>query len=76
MRPITVDTGGPDDVFLGARVVWMHTPRDGYGFSMQVEAEVVAFTLRPGTRVRIRVTRKDGEKVVRTVDAKHLRWHQ
>lgn len=76
MKPVTVDTGGSDDVFLGALVSWLHTPRGGYGFTMPVDAKVVAFTHRPHTRVRIEVRTKGGETVIRTVDAKNLRWRR
>lgn len=74
MRPVTVDTGGQDDVFPGAIVTWLHRPRGGYGYVCPVEAKVVSNTRRPHARVHIEVTAKDGSKVIRTVQAKHLRW--
>lgn len=74
MRPVTVDTGGPDDVFPGCLVTWLHTPRGGYGYAMPVDAKVISCHRRLSTRVTIEVTTKLGDKVQRCVDAKNLRW--
>lgn len=76
IRAATVDTGGPDDVFPGALVTWMHTPRGGYGYTMPVDAEVVAHASRPGTWVSIRVTTRAGRVVKRRVDVRNLRWRR
>ena len=76
MRPVTVDTGGPGDVFEGALVTWMHTPRGGYGFSMPIDATVVAYGLRPSTIVVIEVTSKSGRVLRRHVRAESLRWRR
>ena len=74
-RPVTVDTGGPDDVFVGALLTWLHTPRGGYGYTMPVDAKVVGHGRRPSTRVTIEVERaRTGEKVKRHVQAENLRW--
>lgn len=74
IRAVTVDTGGPDDVFPGCIVTWIHTPRGGYGYTMPVEARVISHSRRPRTKVTIEVTTRSGGKVRRTVDAKNLRW--
>lgn len=74
VRPATCDTGGPDDVYPGALVTWMHTPRGGYGYTMPVDAEVIAHDRRPSTKVTIEVTTTKGAKVRRIVDVKNLRW--
>lgn len=74
-RHVTVDTGGPDDVFPGAAVTWLHTPKGGYGYIMPVDAEVESHARRPGTRVVIKVWSRDkGRFVRRQVDASNLRW--
>ena len=73
-RPVTVDQGSLDDVFPGARVVWLHVPRGGYGFILPVEAEVVSHGGRPSMRVKIQVETRVGKRVNRVVDAENLRW--
>jgi hypothetical protein len=73
-RRVTVDTGGPDDVFPGAIVTWLHTPRGGYGYTMPVDAKVISHSRHPRTRVRIEVRKRNGEVVERFVDAANLRW--
>ena len=73
-RPVTVDTGGPDDVFVGALLTWIHTPRGGYGYTMPVDAVCVAHAGRPRTWVKIEVEKTTGEKVKRRVEAAYLRW--
>lgn len=70
MRPVTVDTGGPDDLFAGALVTWLHTPRGGYGHSVPVDAKVIAV----GDRTTIEVADRLGRPVMRTVLARNLRW--
>lgn len=72
-RRVTVDTGGPDDVFPGARVTWIHVPRGGYGYEVPIPATVVAHAGRPRTWVAIEVVRRDGSKVRRRVDVASLR---
>ncbi len=76
MRAVTIDTGGPDDVFAGALMTWMYTPRGGYGYTMPVDAKVIAHSRRPGTRVTIEVLKRSGDKVKRVVDVKNLRWRK
>lgn len=73
-RHATVDTGGQDDVFKGALVTWIHTPRGGYGHTVAIPATVIAHAGRPRTWVRIEVARRDGSRVKRSVDAASLRW--
>ena len=73
-RPVTVDTGGPDDVFRGALVTWLHVPRGGYGYTMPVDAVVLRHAGRPRTWVQIEVAKANGDKVERRVDAGNLRW--
>lgn len=73
-RACTVDTGSSGDVYRGALVRWMHVPRGGYGFTVAVDARVVACASRPKTWVRIEVLGKAGRKHVRTVDVANLRW--
>lgn len=73
-RPTTVDTGELGDVFPGALVTWLHTPRGGYGYTMPVDAKVLSHAKRPGTWVCIEVTTRQGRKVKRRVDIKNLRW--
>lgn len=73
-RPVTVDTGGPDDVFPGALVTWLHVPRGGCGFVTRTPARVISCPRRPSTRVRIEVITRNGCMVTRVVEAKSLRW--
>lgn len=73
-RPVTVDTGGPDDVFPGCPLTWLHTPRGGYGYTMPVDAKCIAHARRPRTWVRIEVKKRTGELVERRVKAENLRW--
>ncbi len=73
-RLVTVDTGGPDDVFPGASVTWLHVPRGGYGYVLPVDAEVAAHGRAPSTRVTIVVATRSGRRVKRSVDAANLRW--
>lgn len=75
--PVTINTGNSTDVFPGARLVWMHVPRGGYGFATPVDATVIS-VVRYGRarelRVRIAIRTKDHRRVQRIVDAKHLQW--
>jgi len=73
-RPVTVDTGGPDDVFPGASLTWLHMPRGGYGYTIPVDAKVISHSRSPRTFVTIEVTTRRGDKVRRRVDANNLRW--
>lgn len=72
-RMATVDTGGPDDVFPGRLMLWIHRPRGGYGYGVAVPAVVLSHAARPGTWVVIEVARRDGSKVKRRVDVASLR---
>jgi hypothetical protein len=74
-RLVTLDTGGPDDVYPGCLVTWLHVPRGGYGYVLPVDAKVV-WCGRTAKTVRIEVVTKDGRTVVRTVDPKNLRWRR
>ena len=69
----TVDTGGPNDVYPGRLMRWIHRPRGGYGYDVAVPAVVLSHAARPGTWVRIEVSRRDGSKVSRRVDVSSLR---
>lgn len=71
MRPVTVDTGGPNDIFRGARVVWLHVPRGGYGYEIHVPATVVAVGKHAST---IEVITADLRVVRRVVPTGSLRW--
>lgn len=71
---VTVDTGGHDDVFPGALVLWLHTPRGGYGYVLPIEAKIVASQRRPRESVTIEVQTRAGQAVLRRVQAKNLRW--
>lgn len=71
MRPVTIDTGGRDDIFPGALVLWLHTPRGGYGYTIQVSARVIRVKR---DRVRIAAKRQDGSEVERSVLPEKLRW--
>lgn len=59
-----------DDLWPGRLVVWTHTPRGGYGFSVSVPAKVIRVR---GKRVTIEATRADGTKVLRAVAESNLR---
>lgn len=74
IRPVTVDTGGADDVFKGALLTWLHTPRGGYGYTVPVDAIVLGYGIRPRTWVQIEVAKANGDKVKRRVEAVNLRW--
>jgi len=63
------------EMFVGALVTWMHTPRGGYGFSYPVPAKVVGLSLS-GERARIEVQKRDGTNVRRTVSHQHLCWRK
>lgn len=49
----------------GDRLIWYHTPRGGYGYTLGVPSRFVAWG--KFDRVRIDVQKKDGEVVGRTV---------
>jgi hypothetical protein len=70
-RLVTVDTGGPDDLFIGAHVIWMHVPSGGYGFAMPIEATVQRVTR---ARVTIRLQTNAGTTITRSVMPDRLRW--
>lgn len=70
-RPVTIDTGGPDDVFPGALVTWLRTPSGGYGYTFPIDAKVLSVTAKG---VRIEVTTKAGNRRTRRVKAANLRW--
>lgn len=70
-RSVTVDTGGPDDVFIGARVTWLHAPRGGYGYTVAIPAKVVGLGPK---RVTIEVKSRNGRMAKRVVCATSLRW--
>lgn len=61
------------DVFVGALLVWLHAPRGGYGYTVPINAKVVALNPQ-GDRATIEVARRDGRKVRRTVNTTSLRW--
>jgi hypothetical protein len=61
------------EIFVGALVLWMHTPRGGYGYASPVDARVVGLNL-DGTIARIEVARRDGSTVERRVMTENLRW--
>lgn len=63
------------EAFVGALVTWMHVPRGGYGYTMPVDAEIVALNLH-GDRVGIRVRTRLGRTVRRYVDVASLRWRE
>jgi hypothetical protein len=71
-RPVTVDTGGPDDIWPGALVTWLHTPSGGYGYTFPIDAKVLAVTSKGF--VRIEVTTKAGNRRTGRVKAANLRW--
>jgi len=73
MRSVTVDTGGADDIFRGACVVWMHVPRGGYGYAIPIDAKVL---LVGRELVRIEVKTAAGEIVERAVKVGSLRWRE
>lgn len=74
MRVPTVDTGGPDDVFPGCLLTWMHTPRGGYGYTYPVSAKVLSYSRRPSSKVTIEIAKADEMLVKRVVDVANLRW--
>jgi hypothetical protein len=53
----------------GARVIWRHVPRGGYGFATTVDAEVVRVGPK---RVLVRVALLSGELVERWVSRASL----
>jgi hypothetical protein len=73
MRVATNDTGGADDVFVGALVTWLHVPRGGYGFTVHIPAKVVGYRRRPSTNVTIEVHGRGGLRR-KTVSVDRLRW--
>lgn len=64
---------GSHELFIGAKLLWAHVPRGGYGYTIYVPAEVVALSL-DGTRAKIAVRTKTGESRVRSVKSEDLRW--
>lgn len=72
-RFATVDTGGPDDVFPGRLMTWIHRPRGGYGYEMAIPVTVVEHASRPQTWVAVEIARRDGSLSVRRVDVSSLR---
>ena len=61
------------EIFVGAHVAWMHTPRGGYGYTYPVDAKVLHLNLQ-GDRARIEVITKSGRTVKRDVKTSSLRW--
>lgn len=61
------------EAFVGARVAWVHTPRGGYGYTVEVPARISALSL-DGTRATVMVQRRDGSEVARTIETARLRW--
>lgn len=49
----------------GDLLVWRHTPRGGYGYSLTIRARFVAWG--SFDRVRVEVEKADGEVVPRTI---------
>lgn len=72
-RRVTVDTGGPDDIFAGALVTWLHVPSGGYGYTLPVDATVMRATR---SRVTIRLRTNAGSEITRSVDPSRLRWRK
>lgn len=70
-RLVTVDTGGPDDLFIGCSVIWIHVPSGGYGYALPIEATVQRVTR---ARVTIRLQTKAGTFLTRSVMPERLRW--
>lgn len=54
----------------GDRVIWHHEMRGGYGYTERIPAEVVRLTAQ---RVTIRVSRKDGTTVERSVKRENVK---
>lgn len=63
------------ETFVGACVIWMHTPRGGYGYSYPIKAKIVKLNLQ-GDRATIEVERIDGQIVKRNVLTSSLRWEK
>jgi hypothetical protein len=61
------------EAFVGALVVWLHTPRGGYGYIYPVDAKICALNLQ-GDKAKIEVAKKSGETVFRNVNISSLRW--
>jgi len=61
------------ELFVGARVTWLHVPRGGYGYALPVDAVVTRLNLQ-GDRAEIEVTKKSGATVRRRVTCEHLKW--
>jgi len=57
------------DLWTGRRVVWLNTPRGGYGYTIKVPATVVE---RDGESVTIDAQLKDGSTRRVTVRAKNI----
>lgn len=68
-----IERAQPHELFVGALVDWMHTPRGGYGFTYPVPAKVIALS---GDRAQIEVTTKTGHRVTRRVLSSSLCWRQ
>jgi hypothetical protein len=49
----------------GELLVWRHTPRGGYGYSIPIPARFVAWG--PFDRVKIEIVKRDGQVVRATV---------
>lgn len=69
---VTVDSGERSDVARGSRVVWLHVPRGGYGYTLSIPAEVVAIHPTTGW-VTISAQRQAGGCVKRVVRVSSLR---
>lgn len=62
----------PHEAVVGASVVWMHTPRGGYGYAIPVNAQIAALS-HQGDRAVIEAVNKAGEVVRRNVKISSLR---
>ncbi len=69
-RPVTVDTGGPYDLYRGALIIWRRQCRGGYGFVTRIPAVVERVISKE--RVTIRVDTSG--RPTRTVRVANVEW--
>ena len=60
------------ELYAGAWVVWMHSPRGGYGYVLPLVCQILRVSER-SNRVKIEVRTKNGEWVERYVKVESLR---
>lgn len=61
----------PSKFKIGTEIIWLYSPRGGYGYVFKIPGVVVGFGR---ARVRIEISKANGERVQRFVSEEQLRF--